>query len=177
MSRPEPDPRSPLLSRRDFIVGSTALLGAAALAGCGASPSVATVPTAAPARWIRVSTAGLAAGQPRWVDISRSASATDGVVASAAPASPAAGRSGAWLVREAGGDLVAFDAHCTHASCLYDWEAAETRFACRCHRGYFGLDGAVISGPPPRPLDRFETRAAGLDAVEFAWRDRGPLET
>jgi nitrite reductase/ring-hydroxylating ferredoxin subunit len=66
----------------------------------------------------------------------------------------------AWLVRRSAGDLVAFDPRCTHAQCAYDW-TDQARFACLCHAGLFRVDGTVISGPPPRPLDRFGIREAG----------------
>ena len=65
----------------------------------------------------------------------------------------------AWLVRRSAGDLVAFDPRCTHARCAYDW-TDQARFACLCHAGLFRVDGTVISGPPPRPLDRFGVREA-----------------
>jgi Rieske Fe-S protein len=31
-------------------------------------------------------------------------------------------------------------------------------FYCPCHNGVFAKDGTVVSGPPPRPLDRFEVK-------------------
>ncbi|HEX8939497.1 MAG TPA: Rieske (2Fe-2S) protein [Candidatus Limnocylindrales bacterium] len=169
---------SPSLTRRDFLIGSgafvagAALLGPAALAACG-SPTATAVPPAASPRWIRVLVAGVTPQQPRWVAIDPSGATA---IASAAPSSPPSGRSGAWLVLGADGSATAFDGHCTHEGCLYDWDAADARFACRCHRGYFRTDGSVISGPPPRALDRFETRAAGADAIEIAWIDRGPFQ-
>jgi nitrite reductase/ring-hydroxylating ferredoxin subunit len=66
----------------------------------------------------------------------------------------------AWLVRRSAGDLVAFDPRCTHAQCAYIW-TDQARFACLCHQGFFRIDGTVISGPPPRPLDRFGVRETG----------------
>jgi nitrite reductase/ring-hydroxylating ferredoxin subunit len=66
----------------------------------------------------------------------------------------------AWLVRRSSGELIAFDPRCTHAGCAYDWTDQAT-FACLCHKGLFRIDGTVISGPPPRPLDRFGVREAG----------------
>ncbi len=66
----------------------------------------------------------------------------------------------AWLVLRAAGELVAFDPRCTHARCAYEW-TDQANFACLCHEGFFDLDGTVISGPPPRPLDRFGVRGDG----------------
>jgi Rieske Fe-S protein len=63
----------------------------------------------------------------------------------------------AWLVKEQGGNLVAFDPRCTHAQCAYE-PTDDARFSCLCHEAFFDLQGAVLSGPPPRPLDRFVVR-------------------
>ncbi|MDO3380149.1 ubiquinol-cytochrome c reductase iron-sulfur subunit [Geoalkalibacter halelectricus] len=52
------------------------------------------------------------------------------------------------------GDFTAFSAVCTHLGCVVQWQAAEQRFLCPCHAGLFSADGAVIGGPPPRPLER-----------------------
>lgn len=67
---------------------------------------------------------------------------------------------------------MAFGPSCTHEGCFYDWDEPSTRFACRCHKGFFAIDGKVISGPPPRPLDRYATRPSGPDAIEIGWVDK-----
>ncbi len=41
---------------------------------------------------------------------------------------------------------------CTHFGCITTWQVEEQIFFCPCHSGVFGPDGAVISGPPPKPL-------------------------
>jgi Rieske Fe-S protein len=65
-----------------------------------------------------------------------------------------------WLVKAEDGSFVAYDPRCTHAECAYRWVSQESRFDCLCHKGAFGIDGAVLFGPPPRPLDRFPTQVA-----------------
>jgi nitrite reductase/ring-hydroxylating ferredoxin subunit len=70
-----------------------------------------------------------------------------------------------WLVRQPGGDIVAFDPRCTHALCVYSWSAADGQFKCHCHDGAFAIDGSVLHGPPPRPLDRFPLKLVG-DVIE-----------
>ena len=62
------------------------------------------------------------------------------------------GRRAAWVVRRAEKVFV-FDPRCTHLSCAYHWEAAARQFLCPCHNGLYDLDGRVVGGPPPRPLD------------------------
>jgi Rieske Fe-S protein len=32
---------------------------------------------------------------------------------------------------------------------------------CACHNGHYNLAGKNISGPPPRPLELFETQVRG----------------
>jgi nitrite reductase/ring-hydroxylating ferredoxin subunit len=163
----------PILSRREFLVGSTALAGASLLvvAGCGGGTGQAG-PTGTPSRWIRVSTAGLTQGEPRWTESETASSPSSTPASDRTPAaSAAAGRAGTWLVLEADGSVAAFVPACTHERCFYDWDDASTRFACRCHKGFFTVEGQVISGPPPRPLDRFATRPAGRDAIEIGWLD------
>ena len=83
-----------------------------------------------------------------------------------------------WFVRRADGVVDAFDPRCTHALCAYVWEQDDRRFRCYCHEASFALDGAVLGGPPPRPLDRFPMRVteAGLE-LDVPGNFRTPRET
>lgn len=56
------------------------------------------------------------------------------------------------------GEPLVVSATCTHLGCNVSWRKDESRFACPCHSGFYDRDGDVISGPPPRPLERVETR-------------------
>lgn len=47
---------------------------------------------------------------------------------------------------------------CTHLSCRVRWVAEEEKFFCPCHNAVFDKAGEVVSGPPPRPLDRFNVK-------------------
>ncbi|MDD2695113.1 MAG: Rieske (2Fe-2S) protein [Anaerolineales bacterium] len=50
--------------------------------------------------------------------------------------------------------LRAYSAVCTHFACVCKWEADKGQIACPCHDGFFDpLDGHVLAGPPPAPLD------------------------
>jgi menaquinol-cytochrome c reductase iron-sulfur subunit len=64
----------------------------------------------------------------------------------------------AWAVKLPDQKIVAFGPQCTHLGCAYHWDEAKSEFLCPCHSSVFSVDGAVISGPAPRPLDRFETK-------------------
>lgn len=64
---------------------------------------------------------------------------------------------GAYIIKK-GSEYDVFSNVCTHLSCRYTWREDLNHFFCPCHDGHYAKDGTVISGPPPRPLDRFEHR-------------------
>jgi len=64
----------------------------------------------------------------------------------------------AYAVSEDGQNVKVFSNACTHLSCRVTWNTERNGFFCPCHDGLFGLDGEVLAGPPPRPLDQFETK-------------------
>ncbi|MDD2922931.1 MAG: ubiquinol-cytochrome c reductase iron-sulfur subunit, partial [Anaerolineales bacterium] len=55
-------------------------------------------------------------------------------------------------------DLLILNSRCTHLSCTINWKEEAQAFICPCHDAKFGKDGAVLDGPPPRPLDVYEER-------------------
>ena len=59
-----------------------------------------------------------------------------------------------WVVTTDGQNFVAYDPRCTHLNCPYYWDDQKNEFLCPCHGGRFDINGNVIGGPPPRPLDR-----------------------
>src|SRR5512139_2022515 len=63
-----------------------------------------------------------------------------------------------WLVRKPDGSVAAFAPACPHLGCGYRWFPEEKRFKCPCHASVFDIDGKVLAGPAPRPLDGLETR-------------------
>jgi Rieske Fe-S protein len=51
--------------------------------------------------------------------------------------------------------IKAYSAVCTHFACITKWNEDLGQIVCPCHDGYFDpLDGSVISGPPPTPLEK-----------------------
>ncbi len=63
-----------------------------------------------------------------------------------------------WVVKESPQSVVAFSPQCTHLGCVYHWDDSQKFFSCPCHNSEFGTDGKVLSGPAPRPLDRYVSR-------------------
>ena len=61
------------------------------------------------------------------------------------------------LVRLTDSEVVAFSQKCTHLGCVVYYDTDEQRWHCPCHEGNFvAATGAVISGPPTRPLGRID---------------------
>ena len=61
------------------------------------------------------------------------------------------------LVNGKAGGLKAFSAICTHLGCIVSWDTRKNSIACPCHDGFFNATtGAVVSGPPPKPLAQYE---------------------
>lgn len=65
-----------------------------------------------------------------------------------------------WVVKTKD-KTIAFAPACTHLGCAYHWEEESQNFLCPCHTSVFSIDGAVVSGPAPRPLDRYVTKVVG----------------
>jgi cytochrome b6-f complex iron-sulfur subunit len=59
---------------------------------------------------------------------------------------------------DTGKPLLAFVATCTHLNCTVTYQEVQNRIFCACHEGSFDLEGRVIAGPPPSPLQRFFTK-------------------
>lgn len=67
-------------------------------------------------------------------------------------------RRSAWVVTKDGKEFTIFDPHCTHLGCPYRWDEAKKEFLCPCHAAVFDINGNVISGPPPKPLNRYAVK-------------------
>lgn len=64
---------------------------------------------------------------------------------------------GMYVLRKGDGSVRVFSDICTHLSCLVTWHPDIQEYVSPCHDGHFDIEGFVTKGPPPRPLDEFET--------------------
>jgi menaquinol-cytochrome c reductase iron-sulfur subunit len=64
----------------------------------------------------------------------------------------------AWVVKHSDNTVTAFGPQCTHLGCAYHWSETGSGFLCPCHTSLFSIDGKVMAGPAPRPLDRYDTK-------------------
>lgn len=66
------------------------------------------------------------------------------------------------LINVPGTGLVAYSDVCTHLSCAVLYAPGTGQMHCPCHEGVFSaVTGAVLAGPPPRPLSQIELRVEG----------------
>lgn len=61
--------------------------------------------------------------------------------------------------------LRAISTSCTHLGCKAYYEPDNDRFFCPCHNGVFDLNGNVVAGPPPSPLEGYEVQVDENDNV------------
>lgn len=71
----------------------------------------------------------------------------------------------ALLVRVGETEFRAFSAICTHLNCTVQFQESDRQIWCACHNGFYDLNGKVVSGPPPAPLEEFAVRLRGDDVV------------
>jgi len=75
---------------------------------------------------------------------------------------------GVFVLRKSQTESVVYSNVCTHLGCRVNWKAEMNQFICPCHDGHFSLDGRVVSGPPPRPLDMYTTKVDnGILSIHF----------
>ncbi len=144
-----PDPER----RRFLIVGITAI-------GCGIATAIG-VPAA-----IYVTGSARATGaEQAWIRLGSATSVEPGAPPTLMKATVS--RRSGYRVEEQevsvfvttgnGTDFLVLSNICTHLGCRVRWVEDQDGFFCPCHNAVFGPEGDVRQGPPPRPLDRYES--------------------
>jgi Rieske Fe-S protein len=62
---------------------------------------------------------------------------------------------GVYVLRENETKVKVLSNVCTHLSCRVTWSVGTKTFNCPCHDARFDIDGNVLYGPPPRPMDQW----------------------
>ncbi len=63
------------------------------------------------------------------------------------------------------GGLAALAATCTHLDCTVQHRPDLGIIWCACHNGRYDLNGNNISGPPPKPLEKFAVNEVGENII------------
>lgn len=69
------------------------------------------------------------------------------------------------VLRTSAGELRAFTAVCTHLNCTVQYRPDMQMIWCACHNGMYDLNGKVVSGPPPRPLEEYAVHVRSEDII------------
>ena len=59
------------------------------------------------------------------------------------------------VINRKGKGFIALSRVCTHLGCLVGYNRDDEELVCPCHAANFSLEGSVISGPAPSPLESF----------------------
>jgi Rieske Fe-S protein len=70
-------------------------------------------------------------------------------------------RESVYAVTQDGENFATFSNACTHLGCPVYWDDNTHLFLCPCHNGGFSIDGKVVKGPAPKPLDSLEHKVEG----------------
>jgi len=70
------------------------------------------------------------------------------------------------VIRAPDGTVRAFNAICTHLDCTVAYRPEEPDVFCPCHNGIYDVNGRVVSGPPPRPLEEYKVTLRGTPGQE-----------
>jgi menaquinol-cytochrome c reductase iron-sulfur subunit len=142
------------LSRRDFVKGVTVATGALIGVGLGVpaldyiiSPGLNVKETEA---WVPVGPLdNYEVGIPKLFNFNRTQiNGWEKTVLSL----------GAFVIRKDVNNVLVLSNICTHLSCRVSWHSDIQHYVSPCHNGHFDIYGNVVSGPPPRPLDEFQTK-------------------
>lgn len=77
-------------------------------------------------------------------------------------------------VRNRDDKLIVIWNRCVHLGCPISYSAAADNFICPCHGGAYDSKGFVSSGPPPRPLDRFDVKIVNKAGATVDYANAGP---
>jgi cytochrome b6-f complex iron-sulfur subunit len=58
-----------------------------------------------------------------------------------------------YILIKKGNEFYVLSAVCTHLGCLVDYDAGSNTLQCPCHGAIFSLNGSVLKGPAPSPLN------------------------
>lgn len=75
------------------------------------------------------------------------------------------GNKPALLVRISDTEWKAFSAVCTHLNCTVQYRDSTQQIWCACHNGTYDLNGHVVSGPPPNPLEEYAVNVHGDELI------------
>jgi menaquinol-cytochrome c reductase iron-sulfur subunit len=138
-------------SRRDFVKAVTAVVGGVITAAIGLPAIGYLIDPALKSQkadaWIPLGNfKSFAVGKPTLVSFNRSqVNGWEKTVSSY----------GVFVLRKSETDTLVLSNKCTHLGCQVNWKADRNEYVCPCHDAQFSIEGQVLGGPPPRPLNTY----------------------
>ena len=152
-------PHSPHMSRNDFVKVVTAFLG-----------SIMGLVVGIPAIGYLISPARKGAASDDWIPLGPLENYPEGIPTlfnftrtKVNGWERTVNSYGVFVIRKSDQDVTVLSNKCTHLSCRVNWVAEDQFFFCPCHDAQFGIDGKVLDGPPPRPLDAYAGEAVKIE--------------
>lgn len=82
-----------------------------------------------------------------------------------------------WVVKRPDGAVIAYSPVCPHLGCEFFWEPATRRFVCPCHGSEWDVNGAILHGPTPRPMDTLPSKVEkGALLVQWVQYETGTTQ-
>jgi menaquinol-cytochrome c reductase iron-sulfur subunit len=75
-----------------------------------------------------------------------------------------------WVIKHSSSKITIYSPICPHLGCHYSWHPTQREFICPCHGSVFAIDGKVLGGPAPRPLDTLPYKVEN-DALYVQWEE------
>jgi nitrate reductase gamma subunit len=63
-----------------------------------------------------------------------------------------------WVIKQPSSEVTVFSPICPHLGCEYNWNRQAGHFECPCHGSVYAINGKVLGGPAPRPIDTLPAR-------------------
>ncbi len=68
-------------------------------------------------------------------------------------------------MRLSGTEWKAYSEMGSHRNCTVQCQEEKRQIWCACHNGLYDLNGQVVSGPPPRPLEEYTVHLKAEEVV------------
>ncbi len=62
------------------------------------------------------------------------------------------------FIRKSKTTIRVFNPICTHEKCIVAYNDKKKLIECPCHKSAYSLDGSVLDGPAPKPLERYAAK-------------------